>query len=63
MAAPRELGYLAVILGLVGLTSASSGPHWAPDASGLLWLAFVAAMCVDARRAVVRPRAGKEMSE
>ena len=44
MAAPRELGYLAVILGLVRLTSASFGPHWAPDATGLLWLAFVAAM-------------------
>jgi hypothetical protein len=36
VAAPRELGYLAVILALVGLTSASSGPHAAPGASGLL---------------------------
>jgi hypothetical protein len=45
VAALRErLGYLAIILGLARLILASSGPHAASGVSGLLWLAFAAAM-------------------
>jgi hypothetical protein len=40
----ERLGYLAIILGLVGLVLASSGPHAAPGVNGRLWLAFSAAM-------------------